>query len=76
VLPALHHEPASQIAQGPPRGPENPGLHTQSVSSLLPAREEESAGHAVQFARKSAPVRPEYVAAGQDVHGNIPAPSL
>ena len=45
-----------------------PALHTQAAAEVAPAVEVVPAGHATHAAEEFAPIAPEYVPAGQDVH--------
>eukprot|EP00961_Rhodomonas_salina_P120924 1627540-Rhodomonas_salina.1 len=47
--------PGAQGTQGPPLGPREPGLHSQSVSAALPSSEAELSGHARHEGLSTAP---------------------
>jgi len=56
ALPAAAlNVPPAHAAHSPPSGPVKPDRHRQSLASVLPAGEDENAGHAV--ARSRAPAQ-------------------
>jgi len=56
--------PAKHSAHVPPSGPEDPALHVQSLSSLLPTAECDRSGQAVHESKVVPPSLTEYVPAG------------
>ena len=68
--------PVAQLVQGPPSGPDEPGVHTQNVNIMLPDTEVERVGHAWQVASDMAPTLVEYDPVPQSLHAALPVTSL
>ena len=68
--------PVAQLVQGPPSGPDEPGVHTQNVNIMLPDTEVERVGHAWQVASDMAPTLVEYDPVPQSLHAALPVTGL
>jgi len=70
--------PAKHSTHVPPSGPEDPALHLQSISSLLPTRECDRSGQAVHDCKVVPAELTEYLPAGHGKHadGTGPEPIL
>ena len=68
--------PASQTAQGPPAGPDVPGLHIHEVAERDPGELLEFAGQRTQVCSLVAPTSAEYVSASHAAQAPLPVATL
>ena len=70
------YDPATHSTQGPPFGPECPGIHVHPLIVELPGKELEPEGHDKQVAFEKEPATDEKVSGGHSRQEDDPAASL